>query len=201
MPHGLSSPSASPHRKPGKATCLSAIRARTRLVTIAFAGFGLILVALGLWRALNAFHDIKREERLRAEAVASRVASHMALVLNERFADLRFLGRSLLDSQPAATTVSMSVKDTLRAILATHTTLHDINILNARGTRILWSARPQPAQPILSARRFHAVRDDPTSRSAMRSTRGASRRWSFRCDTVWPRIAAQPGFSSAPLWP
>lgn len=161
MPHGLSSPSASPHRKPGKATCLSAIRARTRLVTIAFAGFGLILVALGLWRALNAFHDIKREERLRAEAVASRVASHMALVLNERFADLRFLGRSLLDSQPAATTVSMSVKDTLRAILATHTTLHDINILNARGTRILWSARPQPAQPILSARRFHAVRDDP----------------------------------------
>ena len=161
MPHGLSFPSASPHGKPGKATGLRATQARTRLVTIAFAGFGLILVAVGLWRAINTFHMIKREERLRAEAVASRVANHMALVLNERFADLRFLGRSLLGSQPAATRLSVPVKNTLRAFLATHATLRDINILNARGTRILWSARPQPAQPILPARRFHAVRDDP----------------------------------------
>lgn len=161
MPHRPSLLPTAPRGKPGKATGLRAIQARTRLVAMVFAGFGLVLFAIGLWRAVDTFHMVKREERLRAQAVASRLANHMASILNERFADLHFLGRSLLGSQAAGTEIRASVKDTLRAFLATHVTLRDINILNARGTRILWSARPQPAQPLLPARHFHALRDDP----------------------------------------
>ena len=161
MPHRLLFPSAPPQGRPGKATGLRAIQVRTRLVTIAFAGFGLTLFAIGLWRAMDTFHTIRREEHLRAEAVASRIANHMALILNERFADLRFLGQSLLGSRSAGAKVSAAVKRALRAFLATHVTLRDINILNARGTRILWSVRPQPPQPILRTRQFHAIRDDP----------------------------------------
>ena len=161
MLHGLLSRFARFHKRPGKPTGLRAIQARTRLITIAFAGFGLILLAIGVWRAANTFHTIRREERLRADAVASRVANHLALILNERFADLRFLGQSLLGSQPTGAGIGVPVKAALRAFLATHVTLRDVNILNARGTRILWSARRQPAQPILPVQRFHAVRDDP----------------------------------------
>ena len=161
MPHGLLFPTTPPQGRPGKTTGRRAIQVRTRLVMTAFAGFGLILCAIGLRRAINSFHTIRREERLRAEAVASRIANHTALILNERFADLRFLGQSLLGSQPAGAEVSAAVKSALRAFLATHVTLRDINVLNARGTRILWSARPQPARPILQPRQFHPIRDDP----------------------------------------
>ncbi len=152
-----------PPKQWGKAgTGLRAIWARTRLVTIAFACFGLILATVGLWRAVNTYYTIKKEERLRAHAAALQVANRLSLILSERFADLRFLGQSLIGSQPAGSGLDAPTKNTLRAFLATHAMLRDINILNARGSRILWSALPQPtSRPLISAEQFQTIRDDP----------------------------------------
>lgn len=140
---------------------LRATQRRTRLVTMTFIGFGAILLAMGAWRATKTFESVKNEESLRAEAIAGRIADHLASVLNNRFADLRFFGHSLLAPRSASVPLSASMKKTLRVFLATQPTLRDINILSANGNRILWSARKQPSRPILPERSFHAVADSP----------------------------------------
>lgn len=152
---------APPYKSRPKLRGLRAVQRRARLVMIASIAFGAILLAVGAWRAVKTFDSVKNEESLRAEAVASRVADRLAAALNDRFADLRFLGHALLGQQTARATLDPSVKSALRAFLATQPTLRDINVLNAEGDRILWSARKQSSQPILSARNFHAVTDNP----------------------------------------
>ncbi len=142
---------ALPYKSRPKLRGLRAVQRRARLVMIASIAFGAILLAVGAWRAVKTFDSVKNEESLRAEAVASRVADRLAAALNDRFADLRFLGHALLGQQTARATLDPSVKSALRAFLATQPTLRDINVLNAEGDRILWSARKQSSQPILSA--------------------------------------------------
>lgn len=160
MPHGFSFLRRFSHKGQGRATSLHGIRARTRLLMAAVVGLGVVLFAIGAWRAVSTFDAVKREVRLRGDAIASRVANRLALALNDRLADLRFVGQSLLGSRTTPAALDAPIKKALGDFLASHPVLRDINLLNARGNRILWSVRPQSPRPILPPRRFHALRDD-----------------------------------------
>ncbi len=157
----LSFLSAVPARQDGRNAGLRGIRRRTRLVAAAFAVFGCLLFALGAWRAVSTFRSVKNEERLKAQALAARVAGRFGVALNKRFADLRFLGHALLEAPAASGGPANPVKQELREFLAAHPMLRSINVLNAHGTRILWSARRQAPRPLVAADRFHALLDNP----------------------------------------
>lgn len=137
------------------------IRRRTRLVAAAFVAFGAILFTVGAWRAWTTFQEIQREEQLRAETLVSRAADRLVIILAGRFADLRFLGKSLLDSQAAPGALSSATKTALREFLRTHATISNVNILSPNGRRILWSAQPQSPKPLLAANQFHPLIDNP----------------------------------------
>ena len=130
MPHRLSR--LAPLRPRGREELGSyrGILNRTRRVAAAFMTFGLALLSLGIWRANDLFKTIEHDERLRAENLVSRTADRLILSLNGRFADLRFLGRSLLDVRSTKEVLTRTPKKALREFLMTHPMVSNVNILS-----------------------------------------------------------------------
>jgi len=160
MPYLPSHFSAHPYN-PGSNGGYYAIRRRINIVTSAFLAFSVVLGAVGLWRAYNAYSAVRQEEQLKADALVSRAANQLAMTLNERFADLRFLADSLRVGRSQEHHLRAPIKAMLRQFLATHYNIINVNIIGPRGKTILWSAHPQPGRPILPVIAFQPLIDNP----------------------------------------
>lgn len=148
-------------KKPSSTQGYAAVRRKTRLVATIFVIFGLTLGGVGAWHAYSTYKTVDHEERLRAEALVARTADRIASALGGHFSDLRFLARSLLAAGARPNRLTPGIKSALQRFLSTHRDIINVNVLNPGGTRILWSAHPQTARPILQRNRFFILPGQP----------------------------------------
>ena len=150
-----------PGGKPGPTKGYAAVRRKTRLFAAVFVVLTFTLGGIGGWHAYSTYTTVGREEHLRAEALVSRAAYRLAGALGEHFSNLRFLARSLLTTEANPNRLPRRTKIALQRFLDTHHDILNVNIINARETRIVWSAHPQIARPIVHANGFVPLLGEP----------------------------------------
>ncbi|OYV63746.1 MAG: hypothetical protein B7X01_00030, partial [Acidiphilium sp. 21-62-4] len=103
-------------------------------------------------------HTIARRARTNATEYAGSIARH----LFAQFAELEFIGVSLLAPRPDGTVrpTARSVV-ALRRFMALHPSLYAFNIQSADGNTIVWSTQQQTAKPITSAAGFTPLPGHP----------------------------------------
>ncbi|MHB0888810.1 bifunctional diguanylate cyclase/phosphodiesterase [Acidithiobacillus sp.] len=121
------------------------------------AAFLLLAVAfLVLWQqlAMQNRQDIHRHFREAAIIAAQQLGTGISQTLGQRFANLRFLKNQFFPTAAATLDLGPATRSALRAFDAAHPQVLAINILDATGTRLLWSTVTQPSRPMAMPEAF-----------------------------------------------